>query len=144
MPKPLTLAPAQSFEADAYYTWFYDGSSLSTILGGVAMVVIMLAAVMFPLWPASLRLGVWYLSVGVLCLIGAFIVLAIVRLIGWGITSLLMKHGIWLFPNLFEDVGFVSSAWPYPRILGGRPRYGCLYYRSWGAAAKYSQPPTGH
>jgi translocation protein SEC62 len=105
----LTLAPSQSFEPEAYYTWFYDGSSVGTIIGAVAMVVIMLAAVMFPLWPASLRLGVWYLSVGVLCLIGAFIGLAILRLIGWAITSLVMKHGIWLFPNLFEDVGFVSS-----------------------------------
>lgn len=45
------------------------------------MVVIMLAGVMSPLWPIQLRIGVWYLSIGVPCLVGLFIALAIVRLI---------------------------------------------------------------
>ena len=72
------------------------------------MVVIMLAGVMFPLWPIKLRLGVWDLSVGALILVGLFIALAIVRLIIWCFTVLAMKKAIWIFPNLFEDVGFVS------------------------------------
>jgi len=72
------------------------------------MVVIMLAGVMFPLWPVKLRIGVWYLSVAALGLVGAFIGLAVVRLILWVVTSFSMKKAIWLFPNLFEDVGFVS------------------------------------
>lgn len=72
------------------------------------MVVVMLAAVMFPLWPVKLRIGVWYLSIGVLILIGAFIGLAIVRLIFYVITLFASKRAIWIFPNLFEDVGFVS------------------------------------
>ena len=72
------------------------------------MVVIMLAGVMFPLWPIKLRIGAWYLSMGLFGLVGAFIVLAIVRLILWCITVLSMKRAIWIFPNLFEDVGFVS------------------------------------
>jgi len=62
---------------------------------------------MFPLWPVKMRIGVWYLSVGVLGLIAAFFGLAIVRLIGWVITKLTVSPGIWLFPNLFADVGFV-------------------------------------
>jgi translocation protein SEC62 len=73
------------------------------------MVVIMLAGVMFPLWPVKLRIGVWYLSVGALGLVGGFIGLAVIRLILWVGTSLGMKKAIWLFPNLFEDVGFVSG-----------------------------------
>ncbi len=73
------------------------------------MVIIMLAGVMFPLWPVKLRLGVWYLSVGALCLIGAFIGLAVVRLIFWCLTVVTLKRAIWIFPNLFEDVGFVSG-----------------------------------
>jgi len=48
------------------------------------------------------------MSVGVLGLIAAFFGLAIVRLIGWVITKLVLSPGIWLFPNLFADVGFVS------------------------------------
>ncbi|WRT66822.1 uncharacterized protein IL334_003785 [Kwoniella shivajii] len=115
-PKTLQLAPQQSFDPVSYYTWFYDGSPLYTILGGAAMVVIMLAGVMFPLWPIQLRIGVWYLSIGVLILVGLFIALAIVRLILWCITVLSMKRAIWIYPNLFEDVGFFDSfrpGWAY-------------------------------
>ncbi|KJE02218.1 translocation protein SEC62 [Cryptococcus gattii NT-10] len=115
-PKPLRLSPQQSFDPLAYYTWFYDGSPLYTYLGGFAMVLIMLAGVMFPLWPVKLRIGVWYLSVGVLGLVGAFMGLAVVRLVLWCVTVLTMKRAIWIFPNLFEDVGFVDSfipGWEY-------------------------------
>ena len=73
------------------------------------MVVVMLAGVMFPLWPVTLRIGVWYLSIAALALIGVFIVLAVIRLVLWGATVLAMKRAIWIFPNLFEDVGFVSA-----------------------------------
>lgn len=88
-------------------------------LSGFGMILLMLAGVMFPLWPTSMRVGVWYLSVGMLGLIGAFFGLAIVRLILWCITVLTVKPGIWIFPNLFEDVGFVDSfiplwAWDIP------------------------------
>ncbi|WVQ79619.1 hypothetical protein IAT38_001719 [Cryptococcus sp. DSM 104549] len=118
-PKVLRLAPQQSFDPLAYYSWFYDGSPLYKYLGGFAMVAIMLAGVMFPLWPVSMRIGVWYLSVGVLCLVGLLIVIAIVRLILWCITVVSMKRAIWIFPNLFEDVGFFDSfkpawAWDEP------------------------------
>lgn len=83
------------------------------------MVAVMLAGVMFPLWPPTLRLGVWYLSIAVLGLIGLFFVIAILRLIFWLITIVVAKPGIWIFPNLFEDVGFVDSfiplwAWDIP------------------------------
>lgn len=102
------MSQQQSFEAAGYYTWFLAPSAVKTYLGSAIMVLILLAGVMFPLWPPSLRLGVYYLSLGVLGLIGLFIGIAIVRLILWVITSLVMKKGIWWFPNLFEDVGFVS------------------------------------
>lgn len=85
------------------------------------MVLIMLAGVMFPLWPVKLRIGVWYLSVGVLGLVGAFMGLAVVRLVLWCVTVLTMKRAIWIFPNLFEDVGFVSFPFPpsfiFPYLL---------------------------
>lgn len=84
------------------------------------MVVIMLAGVMFPLWPVKLRIGVWYLSILALGLLGALIVLAIVRLIFWCATVVVAPKAIWMFPNLFEDVGFVSplhyNSWVLPII----------------------------
>jgi len=73
------------------------------------MVVIMLAGVMFPLWPHVMRLGAWYLSMAMLGLIGLFFAMAIVRLIFYIITVIVASPGIWIFPQLFADVGFVRG-----------------------------------
>lgn len=107
-PKNLSFFQQQSFVPDGYFAWFYEGSQWTTYLGGIAMVAVMLAGVMFPLWPPTLRLGVWYLSIGVLVLIGAFFGIAILRLIFYIITVVVASPGIWVFPQLFADVGFVS------------------------------------
>ena len=83
------------------------------------MLAIILAGVMFPLWPPIMRLGVWYLSMVVLALIGLFFVIAIIRLIFYIITIIVASPGIWIFPKLFADVGFVSplclSALSFPQ-----------------------------
>lgn len=118
-PKVVEINPQQMFKSDLHYVWLYEGSQLGLKLAGLAMVVVMLAGVMFPLWPPTMRLGVWYLSVGALGLIGLFFAIAILRLIFWLITLVVAKPGIWIFPNLFEDVGFVDSfiplwAWDVP------------------------------
>jgi len=111
-PKNLTLIQDQTFAPDEYYAWFYDGSQWTTYAGGILMVVLMLAGVMFPLWPPVLRLGVWYLSMGMLGLVGLFFVIAIIRLIFYIITVVVVSPGIWIFPKLFADVGFVESFIP--------------------------------
>lgn len=108
-PKLLQINQQQMFKPDEYYAWFYEGSQLTTYLGGLGMVLVMLAAVMFPLWPTPLRTGVWYLSIGVLGLIGLFIAIAIVRLIFYIITLVVAPPGIWVFPKLFADVGVVCD-----------------------------------
>lgn len=107
-PKNLTLIQEQTFTPDEYYAWFYEGSQWTTYAGGILMVVLMLAGVMFPLWPPVMRLGVWYLSMGMLGLVGLFFVIAILRLIFYIITIIVASPGIWIFPKLFADVGFVS------------------------------------
>ena len=106
--KQLNFSQQQMFAPDGHFAWFYEGSQWTTYVGGVAMVAIMLAGVMFPLWPSTLRLGVWYLSILVLALIGVFFGIAIVRLIFYIITVVVTPPGIWIFPQLFADVGFVS------------------------------------
>lgn len=72
------------------------------------MVAIMLGGVMFPLWPPTMRLGVWYLSIVCLGLVGLFFAIAIVRLIFYIVSLVVASPGIWIFPKLFADVGFVS------------------------------------
>ncbi|EKM58010.1 uncharacterized protein PHACADRAFT_193135 [Phanerochaete carnosa HHB-10118-sp] len=122
-PKLLNVNPQQSFQPDAYYAWFYEGSQLMTYVGGFAMLAVMLAGVMFPLWPPIMRLGVWYISIAVLGLIGLFFAIAVVRLIFYIITLFAASPGIWIFPKLFADVGFVESfipvwEWDHPKKKG--------------------------
>lgn len=122
-PKLLNINPQQMFQTDSYYAWFYEGSQVMTYVGGIAMLAVMLAGVMFPLWPPIMRLGVWYISIFVLGLIGLFFAIAIVRLIFFVITAVVADPGIWIFPKLFADVGFVESfipvwEWHQPKKKG--------------------------
>ena len=97
-----------AFAPDQFYVWWYEGSQWMTYIGGVIIVTIILAGVMFPLRPPITRQGVPYLSMAVLGLVGLFFGISILRLIFYVITVVVASPGIWVFPNLFEDVGFVS------------------------------------
>lgn len=111
-PRLLQPNPVQEIKEDGYYMWIWEGSQFRLYIGAALLVATILAGVLFPLWPAFLRLGVWYLSVGVLCLVGVFFGIAIVRLILYIITLPILPRGFWLFPNLFEDVGIIDSFIP--------------------------------
>lgn len=112
-PKRLVVNQMQMFKADEYYAWFWEGSQWTTYVGGFIMVAVILAGVMFPLWPTSIRIGASYVSWGVLLLIAGFFVMAFFRLIFYAITWIVASPGIWMFPNLFADVGFVDSFIPF-------------------------------
>jgi translocation protein SEC62 len=107
--KVVTVNQMQVFEPGMYFAWFYEGSQWTTYLGGALMIPVLLAGVMFPLWPPTFRMGVSYLSMGMLGLVGLFFVIGILRLIFWLITIVVAPPGIWIFPQLFADVGFVSA-----------------------------------
>jgi len=111
-PKPVQIVPQQAMQPDLYYAWFYDGPQWKTYVGGFLMVAVMLIGVMFPLWPPIMRLGAYYLSLLFFALIGLFFVIAIFRLIFYIITVIVASPGIWIFPKLFADVGFVESFIP--------------------------------
>jgi len=111
-PKILQVIPEQMFAPDEHYAWVFEGSQWTTYAGGLLMVVILFAGVMFPLWPPIMRQGVWYLSIGMLGLLGLFFAIAVVRLLFYVITIVVASPGIWIFPQLFADVGFVDSFIP--------------------------------
>jgi translocation protein SEC62 len=126
-PRHVTVVPQQQFAQDAYFVWLYEGSQWTTYAGGLLMVALMLAAVMFPLWPPVMRLGVWYLSIAMLGLLGAFFGLAIIRLIFYIITVVVASPGIWIFPQLFADVGVIESfipfwEWDVPKKKAGKKK----------------------
>lgn len=115
----LQFVDAHTFDEGDCYVWVYQGSMFRSYLVGTAIIVLTLAAVMFPLWPWQLRLVVWYLSMGLLGLILALMVLAIVRLILYVFLLVATGRKGWIFPNLFADVGIIESflpAWEWEAV----------------------------
>lgn len=106
------VEPQQDAQDNYHYVWFYEGSQWRQKAYAVAALLAVVAVVLFPLWPLVLRQGVWYLSMACLGLLAAFFGLAIVRLIIFLITIVTTQPGIWIYPNLFEDVGFFDSFKP--------------------------------
>ena len=109
-----TVKIEQQQEVDPmmHYVWLYDGPQWKQKAYAGGVMALVMSVVMFPLWPMVLRRGVWYLSVGAMGLLGLFFAMSIFRLILFCITIFAAPPGLWLFPNLFEDVGFVDSFKP--------------------------------
>jgi len=107
------LEQQQEAADEFYYVWFYQGTQWRNYLYAAGLLLAVMAVVLFPLWPYTLRRGVYYLSMAAIGVLVLFFALAIVRLILFLITIVAgPKPGIWLFPNLFEDVGFFDSFKP--------------------------------
>jgi translocation protein SEC62 len=102
----------QEFDPMMHYVWVYEGPQWKQKALAAGVLVVIMAVVMFPLWPIMLRQGVWYLSIGMMGLIGLFFLMAIFRLILFCVTVFVVPPGLWLYPNLFEDVGFFDSFRP--------------------------------
>lgn len=102
----------QDISSELHYVFLYDGPQWRQKLYAGGALAAVFTVVLFPLWPIKLRIGVWYLSMGMLGLIGLFFAMAIFRLILFVITMFAVPPGLWLYPNLFEDVGFFDSFRP--------------------------------
>ena len=96
------------------YVWIYDPIPIYYWFFGALLVLGATGVCLFPLWPPSVRKGVYYLSVAAAGFLVFIIALAALRFIifcaVWLVT--MGKHHIWLLPNLTEDVRFFASFWP--------------------------------
>nr|POE67118.1 translocation protein sec62 [Quercus suber] len=106
------VEPQQEAHDDFYYVWLYEGSQWRNKLYAGGALALILAVVFFPVWPYHLRLAVWYASMAMLGVLGLFFGMAIFRLILFLVTMFAVPPGLWLYPNLFEDVGFFDSFKP--------------------------------
>ena len=110
--KILNLTQEQFFSPDSYYIWVYQGSPMRGMLIGAAVLLVIFAGVLFPLWPPFMRQGGYYVSVGMTGLLGLLMALGVVRAILWLVLKLTLGRGGWLYPNLFADVGVIESFYP--------------------------------
>ncbi|XP_029929526.1 translocation protein SEC62 [Myripristis murdjan] len=101
-------------DGNEVYVWIYDPVHFKTFAMGLILVIAVIAATLFPLWPAEMRVGVYYLSVAAGCFVASILLLAVARcilfLIIWVVTG--GRHHFWFLPNLTADVGFIDSFRP--------------------------------
>ncbi|KAI5868498.1 translocation protein [Durotheca rogersii] len=97
---------------DMYYVWLYEGSQIMRKVYAALAMVLIFTVVLYPLWPLVLRQGVYYLSWGFLILLGLFFLMALFRLFLFCVTYFVVPPGLWLYPNLWEDVSFLDSFRP--------------------------------
>lgn len=102
----------QEAQDEMYYVWLWEGSQVKRQVYAALALVAIFAIVLYPLWPLKLRQGVYYLSWGMLGLLGLFFAMAIFRVILFCITYFTVSPGLWLYPNLWEDVSFMDSFRP--------------------------------
>lgn len=74
----------------------------------VIVLIMILAGVLFPLWPYSLKYALWIVSMVILVFLVSIILIRLVLYV------FLASFGIsfWLFPNLFGDYGVLESLRP--------------------------------
>lgn len=111
----LDMHPEQIFvDGSEAYVWIYDPIPLHYWIYGFILVLGAIGICLFPLWPPTIRKGVYYLSVAAAGFLVFILALTVVRLIIftliWIVTA--AKVHFWIFPNLTEDVGFFASFWP--------------------------------
>ncbi|XP_063703357.1 translocation protein SEC62 [Culicoides brevitarsis] len=111
----LDMHPDQIFvDGHEAYVWIYDPIPMHYWILGVLVVIGAIVICLFPLWPPSLRKGVYYLSIAaagfLVFILGLAVLRAIVFAFIWIVTG--GKHHFWIFPNLTEDVGFLASFQP--------------------------------
>lgn len=116
-----TLRPTNraNLESNAYFCWLYQKPNPLMLLYSVLLLLAVFTVILFPLWPSFMKIGVWYLSMAMLGLLGLFFALAIVRFIIYIFSLVALPCPFWLFPNLFEDCGVIESfkpiyAWEKP------------------------------
>lgn len=102
-------------DPDSLYVWVYEPPpSLLTWLAGGALIVAVILCCLFPIWPAPLRLGAYYLSVGASGLLGLFLAVGLLRFGLFLLVGLvtLNHYSFWLFPRYFDECGVLESFRP--------------------------------
>lgn len=108
--KELFVTKPQTFELDGFYVWMYEGSTSFKNLMTGALIATAIALTLFPLWPQSMKVVIWYISVTFLVFMMVFIVVRLLLFfVGW-----ILGYEFWVLPNVFDDDATVSESFdPY-------------------------------
>lgn len=93
------VAP-QTMTEDGHYVWSAEVQSrIWSHFASFLLVLAVIGVCCFSVWPLSVKLAVWYVSVYLLAAIAA---LSVLRLILY-VLLFIFGYSFWLFPNLFDD-----------------------------------------
>lgn len=79
------------------------------------VILLILGLVMFPIWPFSIKYGIWLVSLVLLVVLVGIIVL---RLLVYIVFAIFNYH-IWIFPDLFYSNGILDSFLPVVQATKG-------------------------
>ncbi|EJW04745.1 hypothetical protein EDEG_01035 [Edhazardia aedis USNM 41457] len=105
-----------TFKKEDSYIWISEGSQLLNLIISICVIIGCLLIAMFQMWPSKIRGYSVYVAYLMMGFIGFMLFLGVLRLVIFSITFFSNPPGIWLFPNLFADVGFFESfvpVWEY-------------------------------
>ncbi|KAM0673007.1 Translocation protein S62 [Gurleya vavrai] len=114
--KTCNISLQKSFKEEDSYIIVRESGQYFNLLVGLLIIGGCLAVAMFQMWPKSVKGYSVYVGYAMMAFLVFMLVLGVIRLIVFSITFFTHPPGIWLFPNLFADVGFVDSfipVWSY-------------------------------
>jgi len=108
-PDKLQRTNNQKFESDGFYVITYKGASgLQHVMLGLIILGVLLAC-MFPVWPIWAKIGIWYLSVLFLVLYFGVLILRLIAFTLFWIVGV----DFWIFPNINDEYcGLLDSFQP--------------------------------
>ncbi|KAM0687964.1 Translocation protein S62 [Conglomerata obtusa] len=114
--KACTISLQRSFKIEDSFIIVKEPSNLFNLILSLAAIGLVLMLAMYQMWPKSVRGYTVYVAYLMIAFLVFMMVLGVIRLIVFCFTFWSHPPGIWLFPNLFADVGFVDSfipVWSY-------------------------------
>ncbi|KAK6089983.1 hypothetical protein P3W45_001029 [Vairimorpha bombi] len=100
------------FSEKDFFIWSEEKSSNLNLIICLGVILVGLCLVLFQMWPSNMKFLASYVSYLCAGFIIFLLVLGVIRLILFCVTYFTHSPGIWLFPNLFADCGFVDSFIP--------------------------------
>lgn len=110
--KSVILNLSKQFNRTDSFIWVEDTTSIVQTVLSICLLFCILALVLFQVWPSQIKSKASLILYPVLAFFIFIAILGVIRLIVFCITYLSHQPGIWLFPNLFADVGFIDSFIP--------------------------------
>jgi translocation protein SEC62 len=106
------LFMSKTVNATDVYMWAEEKYDFFSLFIGLSGISLLFAIAMFKAWPIWLQKGVYFLRYPFGVIIGAMLVLIIVRVVVFLVSQFTHPPGLWIYPNLLAECGVLESFVP--------------------------------